>query len=153
MQILWWSWWNKWNKDHKIIVRPGLISYNSHVILSLARHYSLRVTSIKSIKIWYWIFSPLGRFIGNIRPCFLIHNLTVVESTVLFRRSFMTSNLSLHGRMRFIEPLTLGSAREISFSGDIWRESTPENNLGSRSVILEFVDLNSKQLIKRLSYS
>ena len=83
-----------------LIVWPGLVSYNSHIILSSARHYPLRVTFIKSVKVCYWNIFPLGRFDGNIIPWFLIRKLTVAKSTVLFGRSLLTFKPSLDGRLR-----------------------------------------------------
>ena len=69
--------------------------------MSSASHYPLRVTCIKHIKNWYWNIFRLGRFVGNKIPCFLIHKLTVVKSTVLFGRSLLTFKPSLDGRLRF----------------------------------------------------
>ena len=68
--------------------------------MSSASHYPLRVTCIKHIKNWYWNIFRLGRFVGNKIPCFLIHKLTVVKSTVLFGRSLLTFKPSLDGRLR-----------------------------------------------------
>ena len=68
--------------------------------MSSASHYPLRVTFLNRIKNWYWNIFRLGRFVGNIIPCFLIRRLTVVKSTVLFGRSLLTFKPSLDGRLR-----------------------------------------------------